>query len=81
MARPLQAARSSIGSYSSVHMGRGYSKPYRNIEITLGERSRWVNNQMQSGEEFKFEFDTIEDARLIANAILAEVRACKRLAE
>jgi hypothetical protein len=79
VARPISASNSFVGSYSAVHQGRSYSRPEREIEITLGERYKYVNGQVQTGDTYEFTFDSIEDARLIANAILAEVRACKAM--
>jgi hypothetical protein len=80
VARPLVASNSFVGSFSSVHQGRGYAKPTRTIEVTLGERYRYVDGQYKDGEQYEFHFDSIEDARLIANAILAEVRQIKAAA-
>jgi hypothetical protein len=77
VARPLVASNSFVGSFSAVHQGRGYSKPTRTIEVTLGERHYYSGGQYHDGEQYEFHFDSIEDARLVANAILAEVRHVK----
>jgi hypothetical protein len=80
VARPLAAHNSYVGSYADVYRGRGYSKPTRSIEVTLGERYYWKDGLTVQGEQYEFTFDSIEDARLVANAILAEVKACKAIA-
>jgi hypothetical protein len=49
------------------------------IEVTLGERMLWKDDKLVSGEQYEFVFASIEDARLVANAILAEVKACKAI--
>lgn len=79
MARGIAAETSFVGSYSSVYRGRAWSKPVRQIELTLGEATRWNGREgkYEHGDVFEFTFESIEDARLIANAILREVKVAK----
>jgi hypothetical protein len=77
MPLPLVASNSFVGSYSEVYRGRGWSRPTRAIEVTLGERRYWKDGEYCDGAQHVFVFDSIEDARLVANAILAEVRHAK----
>jgi hypothetical protein len=79
MANLIAAGESFVGSYSSVYRGRGWSKPTRMIEVTLGEHRKWNGREgrYDDGETYEFTFKSVDDARLVANAILAEVRQCK----
>lgn len=80
MARAITASESFVGSYSAVHRGRGWSKPTRQIELTLGEERTWNGREgkWNPSDSYEFTFDSIEDARLIANAILREVKVAKQ---
>jgi hypothetical protein len=79
MPRPIVASNSFVGSWQRVHQGRGYVRPPRTIEVTLGEHYSYEGGQYKDGEQHEFRFDSIEDARLVANAILKEVRAVKAM--
>lgn len=77
MAKPLTAQNSEVGSTSDVYQGRAYSRPIRRIRVVLGERHGWSNGSVVHGDRHAFTFDSVEDARLIANAILAEVKIAR----
>lgn len=47
------------------------------IEVTLGEGRYWKDGKYVEGEQRVHVFDSIEDARLVANAILHEVKIVK----
>lgn len=79
MAKPIACEESFVGSYTAVHRGRGWSKPTRMIELTLGEKRTWNGREgkWNPGDSFEFTFDSVHDAERVARQILAEVKLVK----
>jgi hypothetical protein len=77
MARPIRAEASFVGSFVEVFRGRGWNRPRRVIEVTLGDGRYWQDGRYHEGEQVEYTFASLEDARLFANDILREVKFCK----